>query len=112
MFVWEGRSVLRSWLGFCVTVPRPSPSHLYASAVMDKASRVLAREVYNRDIPVAAAAAARAAAGASRRLRLARPHILKAHRRPPVEHRDAEDAARASHTELGGLVCRMLHRCA
>ena len=37
--------MLRSWLGFCVTVPRPSPSHLYASAVMDKASRVLAQPV-------------------------------------------------------------------
>jgi hypothetical protein len=37
--------VLRSWLGFCVTVPRPSPSHLYASAVIDKASRVLAQPV-------------------------------------------------------------------
>ena len=44
-FAWEGRSVLRSRLGFCVTVPRPSPSHLYASAVMDKASRVLAQPV-------------------------------------------------------------------
>jgi hypothetical protein len=44
-FVREGRFVLRSWLSFCVTVPRPSPSHLYVSAVIDKASCVLAQPV-------------------------------------------------------------------
>jgi hypothetical protein len=30
---------------FHVTVPRPSPSHFHASAVMDKASRALAQPV-------------------------------------------------------------------